>query len=336
MNEKRDVMKARNANTLAALGLALSLSISPLATAAVQPLDRVVAVVNDDAIMSSDLDQRVSQVRQQMQSRNIGMPDQNELREQVLSRMITEQIELQMAQRANLSVSDSDLNQAMRGVAQRNNMTLEQFADRVEQEGMSYAQVREQVRRELLITQVQQRSVASQVNISDREVDQYLKQAGSNANTQYHLAHILISVPQAPTPQQAEAARQKAEQLRKEITSGRAKFQEVAAAQSDGPQALDGGDLGWRSGAEMPSIFDDVVPGLSVGEVSEPIRSPSGYHLITLLDKRGGGNADQQREQIRRTLFQRKVNEELEAWTQEIRASAYVDNRLEQGDGTSP
>ncbi|SPJ33633.1 peptidylprolyl isomerase [Kushneria phyllosphaerae] len=329
-------MKARNANTLAALGLALSLSVSPLATAAVQPLDRVVAVVNDEAIMSSDLDQRVSQVRQQMQSRNIGMPDQGELRDQVLSRMITEQIELQMAERANLSVSDSDLNQAMRGVAQRNNMTLEQFVDRVEQEGMSYAQVREQVRRELLITQVQQRSVASQVNISDREVDQYLKQAGSNANVQYHLAHILIAVPQAPTPQQAEAARKKAEQLRQAITSGQAKFQEVAAAQSDGPQALDGGDLGWRSGAEMPSIFDDVVPRLEKGEVSEPIRSPSGYHLITLLDKRGGGNADQQREQIRRTLFQRKVNEELEAWTQEIRASAYVDNRLKQDDGTAP
>ena len=329
-------MKARNANTLAALSLALSLSVSPLATAAVQPLDRVVAVVNDEAIMSSDLDQRVSQVRQQMQSRNIGMPDQGELRDQVLSRMITEQIELQMAERANLSVSDSDLNQAMRGVAQRNNMTLEQFVDRVEQEGMSYAQVREQIRRELLITQVQQRSVASQVNISDREVDQYLKQAGSNANVQYHLAHILIAVPQAPTPQQAEAARQKAEQLRQSITSGQARFQEVAAAQSDGPQALDGGDLGWRSGAEMPSIFDDVVPRLEKGEVSDPIRSPSGYHLITLLDKRGGGNADQQREQIRRTLFQRKVNEELEAWTQEIRASAYVDNRLEQSDGTAP
>ncbi|REC95711.1 peptidylprolyl isomerase [Kushneria indalinina] len=329
-------MKARNANTLAALGLALSLSVSPLAVAAVQPLDRVVAVVNDEAIMSSDLDQRVGQVRQQMQSRDIGMPDQSELRGQVLSRMITEQIELQMAERANLSVSDSDLNQAMRGVAQRNNMTLEQFADRVEQEGMSYGQVREQIRRELLITQVQQRSVASQVNISDREVDQYLKQAGSNANVQYHLAHILIAVPQAPTPQQAEAARDKAEQLRQAITSGQAGFQEVAAAQSDGPQALDGGDLGWRSGAEMPSIFDDVVPNLNVGEVSEPVRSPSGYHLITLLDKRGGGNAEQQREQIRRTLFQRKVNEELEAWTQEIRASAYVDNRLEQGGGTAP
>ncbi|MFC0337280.1 peptidyl-prolyl cis-trans isomerase SurA [Kushneria avicenniae] len=329
-------MKARNANTLAALGLALSLSISPLASAAVQPLDGIVAVVNDDAIMSSDLDQRVAQVRQQMQSRDIGLPDQNELREQVLSRMITERIELQMAQRANLSISNSDLNQAMRGVAQRNNMTLEQFADRVEQEGMSYAQVREQVRRELLITQVQQRSVAGQINISDREVDQYLKQAGSNAGVQYHLAHILIAVPQAPTPQQAEAARQKAEQLRQSIVSGQARFQEVAAAQSDGPQALDGGDLGWRSGAEMPSIFDDVVPGMSVGDVSEPIRSPSGYHLITLLEKRGGGNAEQQREQIRRTLFQRKVNEELEAWTQEIRASAYIDNRLEKGSGATP
>lgn len=328
-NEKRVFMKARNATTLAALGLALSLAMSPLASAAVQPLDRVIAVVNDDAIMASELDQRVDQVRQQIQSRGIGMPDQQELREQVLSRMITEQVQLQMAEKANLSVSDSELNQAMRAVAERNNMTLEQFAGRVGEEGLSYAQVRDQIRREMLITQVQQRSVANQVNISDREVDQYLDQAGSNANAQYHLAHILVAVPQAPTPQQAEAARQKAEQLRESIVSGDARFQEVAAAQSDGPQALDGGDLGWRSSAEMPSIFDGVVPRMGVGDVSEPIRSPSGYHLITLLEKRGGGSADQQRDQIRRTLFQRKVNEELEAWTQEIRASAYIDNRLD-------
>ncbi|MFC0268695.1 peptidylprolyl isomerase [Kushneria aurantia] len=316
--------------TLAAIGLALSLAIAAPAQAEVQQLDRVIAVVNDDAIMAGDLNDRVRQVRQQISSRGIAEPDDEELREQVLSRMITEQIQLQMAERANLSVSDSELNQAMRQVASRNNMTLEQFADRLEQEQLSYADVREQIRREILINQIQQRRVASQVSVSDREVDQYLETAGSNAGVQYHLAHILISVPQAPTPQQAEAARSEIEQLRQSIVSGQVDFQQAAAARSDGPRALDGGDLGWRTGAEMPTIFADVVPDLSVGEVSEPIRSPSGYHLVKLLDERGGGNVEQQREQVRRTLFQRKVDEALEAWIQEIRASAWIDNRLDQ------
>lgn len=323
-------MKARNANTLAALGLALGLSIAPVAGAAVEPLDRIVAVVNDDAIMAGELERRVDQVRQQMSSQDVAMPEPQVLREQVLSRMVLEQIQLQMAERASLSVSDSELNQAVQGVAANNNMTLEQFADRVEAEGMSYTAMREQVRREILINQVQQRSVASQVNVSDREVDQYLQNAGANAGMQYRLAHILIAVPQAPTPQQAEAAREQIEALRDSIVSGEAGFGEVAAARSDGPRALEGGDLGWRSGAELPSIFDEVVPNLAPGEVSEPIRSPSGYHLVTLIESRGSESAEQQRDQVRRTLFQRRVNEELEAWVQEIRARAYVDNRLDE------
>lgn len=323
-------MTARNANTLAALGLALGLSIAPLAGAAVQPLDRVIAVVNDDAIMAGELDRRVEQVRRQMSARGVTMPDPQALREQVLSRMVLEQIQLQMAERANLSVSDSELNQAVQRVAANNDMTLEQFADRLEAEGMSYPAVREQVRREILINQVQQRSVANQIDVSDREVEQYLQNAGADAGVEYRLAHMLIAVPQAPTPQQAEAARAQIEELRASIVSGEAGFQEVAAAHSDGPQALEGGDLGWRSGAELPSIFDEVVPDLAPGEVSEPIRSPSGYHLVTLLERRAGASAEQQREQVRRTLFQRRVNEALEGWVQEIRASAYVDNRLDE------
>ncbi|OHV12738.1 peptidylprolyl isomerase [Kushneria phosphatilytica] len=195
--------------------------------------------------------------------------------------------------------------------------------------------VREQVRRELLINQVQQHEVAGQVNITDREVDQYLQNAGANANVQYHLGHILIAVPEAPTPQQAQAAKQKAQQLRERIESGKASFEQVAASQSDGSNALDGGDLGWRSGAELPTVFSDVVPDMSVGDVSQPIRSPSGYHLVKLLDKRGGGSADQQRDQVRRRLFERKVNDQLEAWTQEIRASAYIDNRLDEHGNTA-
>lgn len=425
---------------IAPLGMAIALTFTPVTEAAVQPLDQIVAVVNKDAIMQSDLDKRVAQVRQQLAGRNIPMPSDEVLRRQVLDRMITEQIELQMAQRANLSVDDTQLNRALRDVAEQNGMSLEQFADTLEKEGMSIADVREQVRREMLISQVQQRNVASQVRISDREVDQYLDSAGNAANAEYHLAHILIAVPQSPTPEQVEAARHKAEALYQQIVANQADFQQVAAGQSSSGEAFEGGDLGWRPRAELPTIFADVVPRMTPGEVSEPIRSPSGFHLVKLIEKRGdeqklidqmrarhilispnpnrsdeqaeqlaaelrariaqgadfaelaqqysddkgsalnGGElgwinpgesvpafeqalsslskgelsqpvhsrfgwhiiqledrrqrdvtAASQRDQIRRTLFQRKANEELEAWLQQIRAEAYIDNRLEEG-----
>ncbi|RKR06597.1 peptidyl-prolyl cis-trans isomerase SurA [Kushneria sinocarnis] len=324
----------RNPRLAPLLALVMALVLAPLAHAEVQPLSQIVAVVNDDAIMSTELDDRVRQVRSQLQSRDVPLPDESELRRQVLQRMITEQIELQMAERANLSVGDTQLNRALRSIAQNNDMTLDQFSQQLQQQELSLGDVREQVRRELLINQVQQHEVAGQVNISDREVDQYLQNAGANANVQYHLGHILIAVPEAPTPQQAQAAQQKARQLRERIASGDADFQQVAASQSDGSHALDGGDLGWRSGAELPTVFSDVVPEMSVGDISQPIRSPSGYHLVRLIDQRGGGSADQQREQVRRRLFERKVNDRLEAWTQEIRASAYIDNRLENSDSS--
>ncbi|WP_106477448.1 peptidylprolyl isomerase [Phytohalomonas tamaricis] len=437
-------MSALRKFAIAPLGMALALALTPMAEAAVQPLDQIVAVVNKDAIMQSDLDRRVTQVRQQMAGRNIPMPSDEVLRRQVLDRMITEQIELQMAQKANLTVDDEQLNRALRDVAAQNDMSLEQFADTLEREGMSIADVREQVRREMLISQVQQHNVASQVRISDREVDQYLDNAGSGANVQYHLAHILVAVPQSPTPEQVEAARHKAEALRQQIVTEHADFQQVAAGQSNGGEAFEGGDLGWRPRAELPTIFADVVPGMTVGEVSEPIRSPSGFHLVKLVEKRGdtqqmieqvkarhilvspnpnrsdeqakqlatqlhdriasgedfatlaqqysddkgsalnGGElgwvnpgesvpafeqalsslskgelsqpvhsrfgwhviqledrrqrdvtASNQRDQIRRTLFQRKANEELEAWLQQIRAEAYIDNRLEDDSASA-
>lgn len=309
--------------------LALVVLLSPLsAMAEVVPLDRIVAVVNDDAIMHSQLERRVAQARSQLQANNIPMPPEQALERQVLDRMITEQIELQMAENAKLSVDETQLNSTMRGIAQNNGMSLDEFASTLEQQGQTLAEVREQVRRELLIRQVQQSQVASKVTVSDREVDRFLAQAGQNSDVSYHLAQILIAVPQSPTPDQVSQAQAKAQDIYRQLQDG-ADFQQLAVAESDDAQALQGGDLGWRPAAQIPSIFAEVIPELSRGEVSEPIRSPSGFHLVKLIDTRGGSGGQMSREQASQAIFQRKVNDELEAWTQEIRASAYIDNRLD-------
>lgn len=316
----------------AMLGLALALGFFAQAVAA-EPLDRIVAVVNDDAIMASELENRMIQARTQLASRNIAVPDEAVLRTQVLDRMIVEQIQLQMARQANLSVDDTELNRAVRSIAESNGMSLDQFADALEADGLSLAVVREQIRREMLMRQLQQRRVASRVNVSDREIQRYLDQQGANDSVRYRLGHILIALPQSPTPDQVQAAQRQASDLYTQLQSG-ADFADLAAAESDGANALEGGDLGWRSGGELPSIFTDVIGEIRVGDVSEPIRSPSGFHLVKLLEREGGDQQrTAQRDQIRQQIFQRKVNDELEAWLQQIRAEAYVDNRLEQDNG---
>ncbi|WP_110668736.1 peptidylprolyl isomerase [Salinicola halophilus] len=313
----------------ASIPLTLAMLLSPLAAVAQSvPLDRIVAVVNDDAIMQSQLEARVDQARGQLQSNNIQMPPAQALQRQVLDRLIVEQIELQMAEDANLTIDETQLNATLRGVAENNGMSLDEFANTLEQQGQSLAQVREQIRRELVIRQVQQNRVASRVNVSDREVDRFLEQAGQSRNVSYHLAQILIAVPQSPTPDQVSQAQAEAQDVYRQLQNG-ADFQQLAAAESDDAQALQGGDLGWRPAAQIPSIFSDVLPELDAGEVSEPIRSPSGFHLLKLLETRGEGSGQVSREQASQAIFQRKVNDELEAWIQEIRASAYIDNRLD-------
>lgn len=316
---------------IAPLGLALALALTPLASLAqtIQPLDRIVAVVNQGAIMASELEDRVEQTRAQLAGRGINAPPEQALRDQVLDRMIVEEIQLQMAEEANLSVDDTELNRTVRGIAENNNMSLDEFADALETQGMSLTTVREEVRRELLMRELQQRRVANRVNVSEREVDRFLEQQGANQGVQYRLAHILVAVPQSPSADQVSEAQERVRRLVSELEAG-ADFAELAATESDGDQALDGGDMGWRGTGELPSLFADVVPRLEVGQVSEPLRSPSGFHLVKLVDERSqqGGSREMQRRQAREALFQRKVNDELETWMQEVRADAFVDKRL--------
>ncbi|MGM0858109.1 MAG: peptidylprolyl isomerase [Pseudomonadota bacterium] len=296
-----------------------------------QSLDRVVAVVNDGVIMRSELDDRMAQVESQAGSRGESLPSREQLESQVLERMIVEEIQLQMARDANVSIDDTELNRQVRSIAESNNMSLEEFADAVEADGMTLASVRDNVRREMLLRQVQQRQVGSRVNISDSEVDRLLSQQADQSGDQavipeIRARHILIEL--TPTRDE-EQARAKAQEVSQRLAQGD-DFATVAREMSDDDgSALNGGDLGWlRPGQTVPA-FEEAMRELSVNQVSEPVRSQFGYHIIEVLERRQQDvTQEAQREEVRQAIFQRRANQELETWEQQIRSQAFVDIRL--------
>jgi len=268
------------------LGAAL---LAATAQAQVRPLDRVVAIVDNDVVMQSQLDARLREVQQTIDKRGGALPPENVLSQQVLERLIIENIQLQIGERSGIRITDEELNQAMSTIAQRNGMSLEQFREALARDGLSYADARDQVRREMIISRVRQRRVAERIQVTDQEVQNFLaSDLGKMASAaEYNLGHILIAVPSEASPADLQAAAKKAEMLVKKLRNG-ADFRQMAIAESSGRTALDGGDLGWRKEAQLPGIFAPVAPKLQVGGISDPIKSASGYHIIKLKDKRGG------------------------------------------------
>ena len=296
-----------------------------------QQLDSVVAVVNDGVIMRSELDDRIAQVEQQAAAQGGNLPPRNQLAQQVLERMVMDEIQLQMARRANLSVDDTELNRQLRSIAESNNMTLDQFADAVEADGITLADVREDVRREMLMRQVQPRQISQRVTVSDRDVERFLSQQPSQQQGQAFIEetrarHILVEL--TPTRNENQA-RARAEEARQRLQQG-ADFASVAREYSDDRgSAMNGGDLGWvRPGQTVPA-FEEAMTSLSPNQLSEPVRSQFGYHVIEVLERRRQDVTEEsRREQVRQAIFQRRANEELQTWQREIREQAFVDIRL--------
>ena len=278
----------RALSTLLTVCLCLGLAVN--AQAQVRILDRIVAVVNDGAIMESELQSRVAGIVGQFEADNRPLPPAQVLREQVLDRMIIERIQLQLAERGGIRVDDGSLNQALTGIAQQNNMDLEQFANAVRTDGYSWAEFREQVRNDMVISRLQQRSVSSRVRVTDREVDRFLSSDLGRRMfaADFHLGHILVQVPSGASPEQLEQARNKANGIVQRLRGG-ADFAETAVEQSDGPQALEGGDLGWRPAAQWPTLFAETAIDMQPGDISEPLRSGAGYHILKMIERRGGG-----------------------------------------------
>ena len=251
-------------------------------------LDRVAAVVNDGVVLQSELDEQVILITERLRAQKAELPPENVLRQQVLERLVLQEVQMQRADKANLKVPDEALNSAMQDVAQRNNISLSQLPEALQAQGIDYAAYREAMRKELTLTLLRQRDVIQRISVTPREIDQYLdkqKNAPEQAG-EYNVSHILIAVAQTATPEQLETADKKAEDVYKRAQGGE-DFAKLAVAYSNSQTALDGGSLGWRKGSELPTFLNDVIARLKPGEVSKPLRTPTGYHIVRLNEVRG-------------------------------------------------
>lgn len=273
------------------------LTFGPGPEGAGNTLDVIVAVVNDDVITRRELDTATTQIEAQLRQRKVPAPPRPVLEKQVLERLILSQLQSRAAERNGVTVDDATLNTAIETLAQRNKMNLTQMRQSVEKEGISFAQFRDEVRRELLAVRLRQKLVDSQVQVSEQDVDSRQAQLAGLPNgsadesgdaREYRVAQILIAVPEGASPSQIEAAKRRADGVLAQLRKG-ADFRQLAVSLSADRQALEGGDLGWRRADQIPTLFTDIVPRLKPGQISELIRSPSGFHIVKLLEIRGGG-----------------------------------------------
>ncbi|MFT7110675.1 MAG: peptidyl-prolyl cis-trans isomerase SurA [Psychrobacter glaciei] len=283
--------------------IAAAILASALSHGQIKTLDKIIAIVDDDIILQSDLNNRISVVKNQ--SKSLRLPPDAVLKTQVLERLVVESIQLQLAERSGMRISDQQLNQTIQTIAKQNNLSLSNFKAALEKDGVSYPQAREQIRRERLISEVQRYRVGNKIQISEQDVDAFLNSSrGKSASEEeYRLGHILIQVPSQASRDQLKAAEKKARTLVKNLRNGD-DFAQTAISNSEGRNALKGGDLGWRKQAELPSLFANVVPSLKKGDVSDPIRSASGFHIIKINEKRGGASKLVQQTKARHILIQ--------------------------------
>ena len=266
------------------------LTLSIRVEAALVLIDRIAVIVDEDVIMQSEIDERLRTIKAQLAAQSPGgrLPADDVLQNQIVERLIVESLQLQMAQRAGVRVSDDELNQALVGIAAQNNMNLEQFRTALARDGMSWAAMREQVRREFAISRVQQGMMRRRIQISEQEIKNFLaSELGATVTSdEYRLAHILLDLPSNPSAEQIRAVRNRAETLRDQLAAGE-DFASAAMENSNDQNALNGGDMGWRKPAQLPTIFSDLVEDMEVGDIEGPIKSGRGFHLIKLIEKRG-------------------------------------------------
>jgi len=253
----------------------------------VEFIDRIVVVVNNDIITAHELDTRIEVVKSQLETQKIAVPPRDVLEKQLLERMINERVQLQFASETGIRVDDSALDHAIERIAQGNRMQVVQLRQALEKDGVSFAKFREDIRNEITLARIKEREADNKVVVTENELDSFLaSQTQKGSDTEFFLAHILIQVPEQATPEQIQERKKRAEQAQAELKNG-LDFGQVSASFSDAPNALQGGELGWRPASRLPQLFTDALNALQPGEVSPLLRSPNGFHLLKLLDKRG-------------------------------------------------
>src|SRR5438270_257775 len=257
---------------------------------AVVLVDRIVAVVNKDVVTYSELHEAVGMAERQLRRQGTAAPDRPVLERQMLERLILDKAQLQLARETGIRIDELQLDRAVERIAQSNNMTLADFRRALEGDGVAFDAWRNEVRQQMILTRLREREVENRVQVSDTEVDLFLEQLKNRPDegAEYNRAHLLVRVPEGASPERIRQARSRAEQAVAEVRSG-APFARVAAAYSDAPDALQGGALGWRNHERLPELFADALAKMKPGDISEPLRSPAGFHVVQLVERRGAG-----------------------------------------------
>lgn len=314
---------------LSALILASSLLVGNL-YAAEQPLDRVAAIVDNDVVMYSQYQTRLKEVQQTIAKRGVQAPAEDVLRQQVMERLILDAIQLQIAERSGIRVSDEELNASMATIAERNGLTQQEFAQALAADGLTLQDAQEQIRHEMIISRVRQYRVAERIQVTDQEVQNFLASdlGKMQLAEEYQLANILIPVPDAATNDDLDKAQKTVASVVKQLEQG-ADFAQLAMTYSASENALEGGEMGWRKAAQLPPPFDRLLGGMSIGQVTEPARTAGGIILLKLLDKRGGDVMYRDEVHVRHILLKPSEIRSPEA-TQKLAQRLY--ERLRNGE----
>ncbi len=274
----------------------------PRVSASMLELDGVAAVVNDGVVLQSELTDEIRNITKRLEESGTQMPPQDVLIQQILERLVIQQIQLQRAGRTGIQIPNEALNNALSEIATRNGITLVQLPQMLAQEGINYAIFREEVRKQMIVERLRQRDVLARIAVSEREIENYLERQAKENSSEYKLSHILISIPAGATTDELNAAEEKVNALYERAQNGE-NFAKLAVANSNGQQALQGGDIGWRKGGELPTLFAQVVPAMQEGDVSEPIRGGSGFHIIRVEEIRGKTQSFEEQTKIRHILI---------------------------------
>jgi peptidyl-prolyl cis-trans isomerase SurA len=328
--------RPRRALRLRAPVLALLLASAACAALAQQPrpvtlLDRIVAVVNNDVITRGDLEERYRFAGLQLRRQGTPLPPRDVLEKQILERLITDQVQLQLAKETGLRVDDTELDRAINRIALDNKSTLPQLRAALDKDGVPFARFREDIRNEIIVSRLRQREVDNKILVSDSEIDSFIStQDQAGRGEEYNLSHILVRVPENASPEQIQGRRSRAEQALQQLGSG-TDFRQVAATFSDAPDALQGGEMGWRDGSRLPTLFLDATKALQTGQVSPLLRSANGFHILKLNERRGSAAPAMERQTHARHILI-KTNElvpQAEARRRLVALKERLDNKAD-------
>lgn len=302
-------------------------------SAQAEVLGKIAAVVEEDIILEQELDKEVATISQRIRAGNTPAPPETVLRKQVLEKMILDKLQRQLAEKAGINVSEDQIANSAADIAQRNNMSLEQFRAELEKQGMPYKSFLDNMRNEIIINQLRSREIGGRIKVTDREVDHFIETQGKTGveNVQYHLGHILIALKEGASASEIQKAEAKALTLVKNLRAGQS-FTQVAMSESEDDNALKGGDLGWRTINDVPTLFALKVSQMQSNEVSDPIRSPSGFHIIKMLEIKGLDTHVTTQTKVRHILI--KTNELIDDNEAKNRLQALRD-RIVDGDDFS-